>query len=105
MRPSLTYLDDMKRKRDASSANLDSDDDAEAGPSNAELVTVKFAKTESDKLKKNNVTSYKKLQEKSSQEMWMECMWQSLNSTYCEVSDNYSILPNLIGIFELMQSN
>lgn len=90
LRPSLAYLDNMKRKRDASSANNDSDDEAEAGPSNAEQVTVKFARTENDKLKKNNAASYKKLQEKSSQETWMDCTWQALNSTYSEVSCIYT---------------
>lgn len=95
MRPSFSHMDKaVKRKRDANTSNADSEDEAEGGPQNAQQVTVKFARD--DKTKKNvEATSYKKLQEKSKEEAWVECQWQDVESAYSAVQKEKLFAGNL----------
>lgn len=95
MRPDFSHMDKvLKRKRDANSSNGDSEDEAEAGPSNAQQVTVKFSR--GDKNKKNlEATNYKKLQEKSAEEPWIECQWQNVDSAFCTVQKQKLFADNL----------
>lgn len=72
----------LKRKKEDS----DSEEDEEAaGESSAQQVTVKFARNETEQMKKARENSFKTLQEKSAQEPWIECSWKSLKSTESEV--------------------
>lgn len=99
MKPNFSHMDKIsKRKRDTNAAN-DSEEEEESGPSNAEQVTVKFSQNQN---KTPHVLSYKKLQEKSAEESWVECQWQDTDSAYCTLQKQKLLADNLVDSTHVM---
>lgn len=92
----------LKRKRDVNSTSNESDEEDESGPSNAQQVTVKFAKDDKNNKKNVEMLSYKKLLEKSAEEAWMECQWQNTNSAYCMVQSQKLLADSLVDSTHVM---
>lgn len=83
-RPHFPYLDKgLKRKKDVLN-NMESDDE-EAGPSNAEQVTVQFKQSGDPDKKGVQEMSYQALQARRNQEPWIDCTWHDENSTFSDV--------------------
>lgn len=89
LRPDFSYTDrTSKRKRDKETSQ--ESDEEEAGPSNAEQVTVKFKRSTGDIQKPD--TSFRSLQKKCEQERWIPCDYFVANSTISEVFSCFILL-------------
>lgn len=86
LRPDFTYMDrTSKRKRETDQQDASSEDEAEAGPSTAQQVTVKFKQAENERWKKAAASSFKTLQRKSQEEPWVTGKWHMEGSAISEV--------------------
>lgn len=72
MRPNFSYFDKSdKRKRAEQKAEHEADLDEEE----PKQVTVKFARTENDSIRKAREKSFNFISQKSADEAWCETMW------------------------------
>lgn len=82
MRPSFSYFDksDTRKK-----AEQKFDNESDADEDEPKQVTVKFARNDSDRLKKAREKSYNYLSQKSADEPWCETMWYPPDSTRADI--------------------
>lgn len=82
MRPSFSYFDksDTRKK-----AEQKMDNESDADDDEPKQVTVKFARNDSDRLKKAREKTYNYLTQKSAEEPWCETMWYPPDSINAEL--------------------
>lgn len=82
MRPSFSYFDKSDtRKKAEQKSELESDPDEEE----PKQVTVKFARTETDRVRKAREKSFNYLSKKSAEEPWCETLWNDKNSVAADI--------------------
>lgn len=82
MRPSFSYFDKSDtRKKAEQKSELESDTEEEE----PKQITVKFARTETDRTRKAREKSFNYLSKKSADEPWCEAMWHDKDSVAAEI--------------------
>lgn len=82
MRPSFSYFDKSDTRKKAEQ-KLDNESDAD--DDEPKQVTVKFARNDTDRLKKAREKSYNYLTQKSADEPWCETMWYPPDSIHAQL--------------------
>ncbi|CAH0723205.1 unnamed protein product, partial [Brenthis ino] len=83
LRPSYSYYDKQdKRKVDKNKA--ENSDEEEKEPE-AQQVTVKFARTETDVAKKAREKSYESISQRIADEPWYDALWKHSNTDHAEL--------------------
>lgn len=86
MRPSYTYFDKQdKRTKEEDVDKMDVEEDVVPTEPEAKQITVSFARTETDKIRKAREKSYGYLATKSAEEPWCDSVWWPVNSDESEV--------------------
>lgn len=82
MRPNFSHFDKSdKRKK----AEQKADQESEGEEEEAKQITVKFARIETDRLKKAREKSFNYWSQKSAEEPWCETLWHSMDSPKSEL--------------------
>lgn len=82
MRPSFSYFDKSDTRKKAEQKNDHESDTEEEEP---KQVTVKFARTETDRTRKAREKSFNYLSKKSADEPWCETMWHPMDSVEAQI--------------------
>lgn len=82
MRPSFSYFDRFDSRKKAEQKTDNESDTEEEEP---KQVTVKFARTETDRTKKARENSFNYLSKKSAEEPWCETIWHDKDSVQAEL--------------------
>lgn len=82
MRPSFSYFDKSDKRN---KAELKAETEADLDDEEPKQVTVKFARTENDRIRKAREKSYNYITQKSAEEAWHDTMWYPKDSTEAEL--------------------
>ncbi|CAK1547361.1 unnamed protein product [Leptosia nina] len=83
LRPSYSYYDKQdKRKQDKKEVDISDDEEKEPEP---QQVTVKFARVETDMVKKAREKSFHTISQKVAEEPWYDALWKSAESDQAEL--------------------
>lgn len=82
MRPSFSYFDKSDKR---TKAEQKAENEADQEEEEATQITVKFARTENDSIRKAREKSFNFISQKNAEEAWCETMWYGKDSQQAEL--------------------